>query len=84
MEKIIGYCVIAAIGLIYLGVEYYRGNWSFGDLFRPLVAIAIVVIVPSVVLIPFFLMGIDGVGLGIISIFSTIISWWLAYKYLKC
>ncbi len=83
MVKLIGFCVIAAIVLIYFVVQYFRGEipYSMGDIFK--ILLATIIFSVGWLVIPVFsilVMGWTGV---LIAILSAVICSWIGYKLLK-
>ena len=83
MVQLVGFCVIAAIALIYFCVQYARGeiSISLGEILK--ILIVTVIFTVGLLVIPVFsFIALGWIGL-FFSIFSIIISFWISYKLLK-
>lgn len=83
MEKLVGFCVVAAIVLLYFIVKYFRGEipYSLGNLLK--ILFATIIVTTGWLVIPVFSILVIGWAGVPIAILSAIISSWIGYKLLK-
>lgn len=84
MVQLVGFCVIAAIALIYFCVQYTRGevSISLGEIFKILI-VTVIFTVGWLVIPVFSFIALGWIGGIFLSISSIIISFWISYKLLK-
>lgn len=83
MVRLVGFCVIAVIVLIYLVIQYNRGNipYSLNQIFK--VLLLIVIFFVGWIVIPIYSFAALGWTGAIVAILSFIITFWIAHKLSK-
>ena len=83
MVQLVGFCVIAVIVMIYLVIQYVRGNipYSLSQIVK--VLLFIVIFFVGWLVIPIYSIASLGWIGAIVAVLSFIISFWIAHKLSK-
>lgn len=83
MVQLVGFCVIGVIVIIYLVIQYVRGNipYSLNQIFKVLLLITIFFV--GWLVIPIYSFASLGWMGAIVAILSFVISFWIAHKLSK-
>ena len=83
MVQLVGFCVIAVIVIIYLVIQYVRGNipYSLSQIVK--VLLLIVIFFVGWLVIPIYSIASLGWIGAIVAVLSFIISFWIAHKLSK-